>query len=164
MFGSFEDTSSSVLFFWVFFLCKTCSSDLLCLLMYLELSWYVLMQMDDLCPLQQLQWFSGCCVAWLLGCQCLQQGAQHDWRWPLRQGRAGQAPAGPLTVAPTPIAAPRRFTASVLGAKAVSRSSSKVSAAFSWHCIFQFFPIPNPLAAGWVWPVLVLLHQWWHHL
>ena len=147
MFGSFEDTSSSVLFFLGVFPVKSCSSDLLCLLMYLELSWYVLMQMDDLCPLQQLQWFSGCCVAWLLGCQCLQQGAQHDWRWPLRQGRAGQAPAGPLTVAPTPIAAPRRFTASVLGAKAVSRSSSKVSAAFSWHCIFQFFPIPNPLAA-----------------
>lgn len=50
----------------------------------------------------------------------------------------GKAAAGPLTVAPTPMAAPRRFTASVLGAKAVSRSSSKVSAAFSWQCIFQF--------------------------
>ena len=43
----------------------------------------------------------------------------------------------PFTVAPTPIAAPRLVTKSVLGAKAVSRSWSKVSAADSLFCFIN---------------------------
>lgn len=55
----------------------------------------------------------------------------------------------PFTVAPTPMAAPRLVTKSVLGARAVSRSWSKVSAADSLFCFINGGMTSKASATSW---------------